>query len=184
MASLNKVLLMGNLTRDPDLKYTQGGMAICALGLAVNRRFQGRDGQEQEETCFVDIDVFGKQAESCKNYLQKGSPALIEGRLRLDQWEDRQSGERRSRLKVTAERVQFLGGPGRGGSFNDDQQQQQAEHQDAPPRAAAPAGAPERSQPSRPPVRPQQAPPRAPQNQPSEPEYDLPHDDIQDEIPF
>jgi single-strand DNA-binding protein len=118
MANLNKVLLMGNLTRDPDVRYTPSGTAICGLGLAVNRRYTTREGQEQEETCFVDVDVFGRQAESCKNYLQKGAPVLIEGRLRLDQWEDRQTGERRSRLKVTAERVQFIGGPARRDDFS------------------------------------------------------------------
>ncbi len=120
MADLNKVILLGNLTRDPDLRYTQGGTAICKLGLAVNRRYQTRQGEDQEEVCFVDIDVFGRQAETCKNYLQKGSPALVEGRLRLDQWEDRQSGARRSRLCVTAENVQFLGSPGQGARFGGD----------------------------------------------------------------
>ena len=108
MASLNKVLLMGNLTRDPDERWTGGGSAICGLGLAVNRRFTTANGEDREEVCFVDIDVFGKQAESCSQHLHKGSPVLIEGRLRLDQWEDRKTKEKRSRLKVVAERVHFM----------------------------------------------------------------------------
>lgn len=123
MSSLNKVFLMGNLTRDPDLKYTQSGTAICNLGLAVNRKYTSRTGEEVEEVCFVDIEVFGRQAESCKNYLQRGAPVLIEGRLRLDSWEDRNTGEKRSRLRVVGERVQFIGPPSRGSSFNDGAQQ-------------------------------------------------------------
>ena len=118
MASMNKVILMGNLTRDPDLRYTTGGTAICALGLAVNRRYTTRSGEQAEEVCFVDIDVFGKQAESCKNYLQKGAPALIEGRLKFDTWDDRTTGEKRSKLHVVAERVQFIGAPSRGAGFD------------------------------------------------------------------
>ena len=108
MASLNKVLLIGNLTRDPISRSTSGGTTICELGLAINRRFRTAAGEDREETCFVDIDVFGRQAEHCSRYLHKGSLAFVEGRLRLDQWEDRTTGQNRSRLKVTAERVQFL----------------------------------------------------------------------------
>lgn len=129
MANLNKVFLMGNLTRDPDIRYTQSGLAICHLGLAVNRRYQARSGEEVEEVCFVDIEVFGKQAESCKNYLQRGAPALIEGRLKLDTWEDRNSGEKRSRLRVVGERVQFLGPPSRGSGFSNGPPQQQSNPQ-------------------------------------------------------
>ena len=119
MAEMNIVLLMGNLTRDPDVRYTPSGTAICTLGLAVNRRYQTRNGEDREETCFLDIDVFGKQAESCKNYLRKGAPVMIEGRLRLDQWKDKTSGDNRSKLKVTATSVNFLSGPGRASSFTD-----------------------------------------------------------------
>ena len=111
MASLNKVLLMGNLTRDPQLRYTTSGLAVCELGLAMNRRYTTSQGEDREETCFVDIEVWAKQAEACGNNLHKGSPVLVEGRLKLDQWEDRQTGQRRSRLRVSAERVQFLGSP-------------------------------------------------------------------------
>ncbi len=129
MSSMNKVFLMGNLTRDPELKYTQGGTAIGKLGLAVNRRYQSRTGEEVEEVCFVDIDVFGKQAESCNNYLRKGAPALIEGRLRLDSWDDRTTGEKRSRLCVVAEHVSFIGPPARSANFAEGQAQGQGQYQ-------------------------------------------------------
>jgi single-strand DNA-binding protein len=108
MASFNKVILLGNLTRDPELRYTNSGTAVCEFGLAVNRRFGGDAGRD--EVCFVDIIVWDKQAESTGRILQKGSPALIEGRLQLDQWEDRETRQKRSRLRVVAERVQFVGG--------------------------------------------------------------------------
>jgi single-strand DNA-binding protein len=107
MASLNKVILLGNLTREPELRYTPGGAAVCEFGLAMNRRFVA-NGQDKEETCFVDVVVWGKQAESCGRFLEKGAQALVEGRLQLDQWEDRDSGSKRSRLRVVAERVQFM----------------------------------------------------------------------------
>lgn len=107
MASLNKVFIMGNLTREPEVRHTPSGSAVCDLGLAVNRKYMANN-QEQEEVCFVDVIVWGKQAESCGRYLEKGSPALIEGRLQLDQWQDKNSGASRSRLRVVAERVQFM----------------------------------------------------------------------------
>lgn len=116
MPGLNKVILLGNLTRDPQLRRTSRGTPVCALGLAMNRKYTTAAGESREETCFVDIDVWGRQAESCSTYLRKGSPALVEGRLRLDQWEDRETGKPRSRLKVTAEQVQFLSLP-RGADF-------------------------------------------------------------------
>ena len=109
MASMNKVFLVGNLTRDPETRYTPSGAAVCELGLATNRRFTTRDGKEQEEVCFADVTVFGKQAEACGQYLRKGSPVLVEGRLTYDSWDDRETGKKRSKLGVTAERVQFLG---------------------------------------------------------------------------
>ena len=112
MPSLNKVFLAGNLTRNPELRYTPGGTAVAQLGLAVNRRFKNREGQSQEEVTFVDIEVWGRQAETSSEYLSKGSPVLIEGRLKLDSWESKQTGERRSKLRVVGERVQFLGSRG------------------------------------------------------------------------
>ena len=107
MASLNKVFLLGNLTRDPDLRGFPNGQSVCDLGLAVSRRFVS-NGQEQEETCFVDVVVWGKVANNCRQYLSKGSQVMVEGRLQLDTWEDRNGGGQRSRLRVVAENVQFM----------------------------------------------------------------------------
>ena len=123
MASLNKVFLLGNLTRDPDLRALPSGSAVCEFGIAVNRRYTSGNGQEVEEPCFVDIVVWGRSAESCRQFLEKGSQVMIEGRLQLDQWEDRNGGGKRSRLRVVAEQVQFLsrrpGNDGQsGGSYN------------------------------------------------------------------
>ena len=112
MATLNKVFLIGNLTRDPEVRYTSGGMAVADLGLATNRKFKTASGEEREETCFVSVTVWGRQAETCGEYLRKGSPAFIEGRLKLDEWE--KEGKKMNRLTVVAERVQFLGAPRRG----------------------------------------------------------------------
>jgi single-strand DNA-binding protein len=117
MANLNIVILAGNLTRDPELRYTPSGMAVAQLGLAVNRRFKDqKSGEMREEVTFVDIEVWGKQAETASQYLTKGRPVLVEGRLRLDQWEDKQSGQKRSKLKVVGNRLQFLGPPPAGGA--------------------------------------------------------------------
>jgi single-strand DNA-binding protein len=115
MADMNIVLLMGNVTRDIEVRYTSSGTAVGTLGLAMNRSFRTRSGEEREDVCFVDVDVFGQQAEACRNHLSKGSPVLVEGRLRLDQWQDKRSGENRSRLKVVAESVVFLARGGGGG---------------------------------------------------------------------
>ena len=107
-ASLNKVLLMGNLTREPELRYTPGtNAAVCEFGIAINRRFI-QNGQEKDETCFLDIVVWGKQAESCSRFLQKGASVFIEGRLVYDTWTEKDTQKKRSRIRVTAERVQFL----------------------------------------------------------------------------
>ena len=105
---LNKVFLMGNLTREPELRYTPGGAAVCEFGIAINRTFTSNN-QTREEVCFVDIVVWGKSGELCQRYLNKGSQALIEGRLQYDQWEDKNTGKRSSRLRVIAENVQFVG---------------------------------------------------------------------------
>ncbi len=116
MATLNKVLLMGNLTRDPELRRIgDNNTAVCNLSLAMNRRFTTGSGEDREETCFVDIEVWGRQAENCERYLNKGRLILVEGRLRQDRWEDKETGAARSRLRVRADNVQFLdGGSGRG----------------------------------------------------------------------
>lgn len=109
MAYLNKVLLIGNLTRDPELRVAPRGTPICQFGLAVNRKSKDESGAERDETTFLDVEAWGKQADLVAKYLTKGSPAFVEGRLRLDQWEDKQTGQKRSRLKVVLENVQFLG---------------------------------------------------------------------------
>jgi single-strand DNA-binding protein len=108
MANFNKVILAGNLTRDPELRYTPKGMAIAKLGLAINRRWSNEAGEQKEEVTFVDVDAFGRQAETIGQYLKKGRPILIEGRLKLDQWDDKQTGQKKSRLGVVLETFQFL----------------------------------------------------------------------------
>src|SRR3974390_1176625 len=116
MANFNKVILAGNLTRDPELRYTPKGMAIAKIGLAINRTWKNEAGETKEETTFVDVDAFGRQAEVIGQYLKKGRPILIEGRLRLDQWDDKQTGQKRSRLGVVLEGFQFMdSGRGDGG---------------------------------------------------------------------
>jgi len=115
MPNYNKVILMGNLTRDPEVRYTSGGTAIAKLGMAVNRRWKNQEGQMQEETTFVDVDAFGRQAETIGQYLKKGRPVMVEGRLKLDQWDDKQTGQKRSKLGVVLENFQFLDSRGEGG---------------------------------------------------------------------
>jgi len=115
MASMNKVFLMGNLTRDPESRQVGDNNTVCNFRLAVNRRYTTAGGEDREDTCFVDIEAWRRQAETCQRYLSKGSPVLVEGRLRQDRWEDRESGAARSRLLVSAERVQFLSSGGSGG---------------------------------------------------------------------
>lgn len=110
MSNFNKVILCGNITRDPELKYTPKGMAIARLGLAINRKWRNEAGETKEETTFVDVDCFGKQAETVGQYLKKGRPILIEGRLKLDQWDDKATGQKKSKLGVVMESFQFLGG--------------------------------------------------------------------------
>jgi single-strand DNA-binding protein len=110
MASYNRVILAGNLTRDPELRVTPKGTAICQFGLAINRKFKDESGQQRDDTTFVDIEAWGKSAELCAKYLTKGKQALVEGRLKLDTWDDRQTQQKRSKLKVVLENVQFLSG--------------------------------------------------------------------------
>jgi single-strand DNA-binding protein len=127
MASFNKVILAGNLTRDPEVRYTPKGLAIAKLGIAVNRTWKNEAGETKEEVTFVDVDSFGRQAEVIAQYFRKGRSILIEGRLKLDQWDDKQSGQKRSKLGVVLEGFSFLdsnrtdgadasGGGGSGGS--------------------------------------------------------------------
>jgi len=108
MSSINRVILMGNLTRQPDLRTTPTGMSVCDLGIAMNDTYKNRDGQRVESVCFADVVTWGRQAETCAQYLHKGSRVMVEGRLQLDRWE--KDGQPHSRLRVRADRVQFLGG--------------------------------------------------------------------------
>lgn len=110
MASFNKVILVGNLTRDPELRFTPKGSAICSMGIAVNRTWTSEGGEKKEETTFIDVTTFGRSAENVSKYLKKGRPVLVEGRLRLEQWDDKKTGEKRSKMVVVSEAVQFLGG--------------------------------------------------------------------------
>lgn len=115
MANLNKVMLIGRLTRDPQLRYTPSGAAVADLGMAVNRYYKGQDGNRQEEVCFIDVTVWGRTAENATEYLSKGRQVYVEGYLRLDSWEDKNTGDKRSKLKVVANNVQFLDSRGAGG---------------------------------------------------------------------
>jgi single-strand DNA-binding protein len=118
MANFNKVILAGNLTRDPEVRYTPKGTAIAKLGMAINRTWKSESGETKEEVTFVDVDAFGRTAEVISQYLKKGRPILVEGRLKLDQWDDKQTGQKRSRLGVVLENFQFLDsgrGDGSGG---------------------------------------------------------------------
>jgi single-strand DNA-binding protein len=110
MASFNKVILMGNLTRDPELKQAPSGAKVADLGLAVSETWRDKNGQPKEVTCFVDVVVWDKLAELCQQYLVKGRPVLVEGRLQMDEWKNQQ-GEKRSKLRVRADTVKFLGSP-------------------------------------------------------------------------
>ncbi len=109
MANVNKVILIGNLTRDPEVKYTPKGMAVAEIGLAVNRTYTV-DGEKREETTFVDLELWGKTAELAGQYLSKGRPCYFEGRLKLDTWDDKTTGAKRSKMRVVVETMQFLGG--------------------------------------------------------------------------
>ena len=116
MASFNRVILLGNLTKDPEVRYTPSGDAVADLRMAISRRFKGRDGEQREDTCFVGVTVWRRQAETCAEYLRKGSQVLVEGNLKYDEWE--KDGQKHSRLSVTAQRVQFMGSP-RSAEFRD-----------------------------------------------------------------
>lgn len=115
MPDMNLVILAGRLTRDPELKYTPSGQAVCRMGLAVTRFFKGKDGEKREETTFVDVVVWEKSAEYCGQRLRKGRPLLVEGRLRSDSWEDKATGQKRSKLEIVAQRVRELDWEERGG---------------------------------------------------------------------
>ena len=141
MANFNKVILAGNMTRDPELRYTPNGKAIAKFGLAINRNWTTETGEKKEEVTFVDIDSFGRQAEVISQYMKKGRPILVEGRLKLDQWDDKQTGQKRSRLGVVLESFSFLdsGNRGEGGGAPTDAPRSRSAPSAAPVVAAAPA---------------------------------------------
>ena len=115
MASVNKVILIGNLTRDPELRYTPKGSAVCEVGLAVNRKYKLDSGETREEVTYLDVTFWGKQGETVSKWMKKGRPLYIEGRLQMDTWEDKTSGQKRSKIRIIAEEFQFLGGDRTGG---------------------------------------------------------------------
>jgi len=159
MANYNKVFLMGNLTRDPELRYTPKGQAVAKLGLAINRRYTTDTGEQREETTFVDIDAWGKQAEVISQYCKKGKPLFVEGRLKLDQWDDKTTGQKRSALRVVLDGFQFIGAP--------------------PGDSGSPGSAPAVA---RPPARPA-APARPAESAPAEAGGDVPPPE-EDDVPF
>lgn len=152
MANVNKVILIGNVTRDPEVKFTPKGSAVADVGLAINRNYTLDNGEKREETIFVDVELWGRLAEIAGEYAKKGRPIYIEGRLRMDTWEDKASGQKRSRMKVVGENLQLLGGrpPGGGGD-----EEGGGHHESRPQRTARPT--------------PPQQPPRS-----SEPDDDIP----------
>jgi single-strand DNA-binding protein len=129
MPNLNKVIIMGSLTRDPEIKFTPKGTALGQLGIAVNRSYKTDSGEKREEVTFIDVELWGKTAELAGEYLKKGQPVFIEGRLKLDTWDDKTTGQKRSKMKVICENMQFLGSKGGGAPASAPQQrptQQQA----------------------------------------------------------
>ena len=145
MASFNKVILLGNLTRDPEVRYTPKGSAVCDLGLAVNRVYTLENGEKREEVTYVDVVLWARLAEIAGEYLKKGRPVFIEGRLQLDTWDDKQSGQKRSKLRVIGETMQLLGSrpPGTGAAPESGEQDRQsrpgAKSATPPSKSGAPA---------------------------------------------
>jgi single-strand DNA-binding protein len=152
MANFNRVLLMGNLTRDPEVRYTPKGTAIANIGLAVNRTWTNENGEKKEEVTFVDVEVWGRQAETMGQYLSKGRPLFIEGRLKLDSWDDKETGQKRSKLKVVCENFQFIGAPKASAEFSDQPPGEDKPQRGAPRGARPPAPAREGEEPAPPPA--------------------------------
>jgi len=151
MANLNKVMLMGNLTRDPEVRYTPKGTAVAELGMAINRIYSAENGEKREETTFVDVTLWGRTAEIAGEYLKKGRPVFIEGRLQLDTWDDKQTGQKRSKLKIVGEGMQLLGSRGGGGGGEGG-----GEPSGGPPASSRPAPAPKQKPPSDPDLEPEE----------------------------
>jgi len=146
MASFNKVILLGNLTRDPEVRYTPKGSAVCDLGIAVNRVYTTEGGERREEVTFVDVVLWARLAEIAGEYLRKGRPVFIEGRLQMDSWDDKQTGQKRTKLRVVGESMQLLGSRpgGAGGETTDeDRAGSGAGSKSAPPPKSAKTTAPD-----------------------------------------
>jgi single-strand DNA-binding protein len=158
MANLNKVMVIGNLTRDPEIKYTPKGSAIADIALAINRSYTTDSGEKRDETTYVDIVLYGRLAEIAGEYLKKGRPVYIEGRLKLDTWDDKQTGQKRSKMRVVGEALQLLGSRdgAREGSSNGGGEYEEADR------------SVRRTPPSRP----------AATRPPADPDLDVEHDDI------
>lgn len=159
MASFNKVMIIGNLTRDPEIKYTPKGTAIADIGLAVNRNYTTESGEKREEVTFIDVTLWGRVAEIVGEYCKKGRPLFVEGRLQLDTWDDKATGQKRSKLKVVGENIQLLGSREGGGGGGGEHGEGRSENRPQQSRSA----------PSRPP---------APQRPPADPDLDAKEDDI------
>ena len=143
MANVNKVILIGNVTRDPEVKFTSKGSAVTDIGLAINRNYTLDNGEKREETTFVDVELWGRLAEIAGEYAKKGRPIYVEGRLRMDTWEDKTSGQKRSRMKVVGENLQLLGGrPEGGGRPSSGGGEHESHEAPAPRRTAPPASRP------------------------------------------
>src|SRR5262249_20022452 len=136
MANLNKVLLLGNVTRDPEVRYTPKGSAVCDLGIAVNRNYTTESGEKREEVTFIEGTLWGRTAEAVSESLKKGRPGSIEGRVQMDTWDDKQTGQKRTRLRVAAENMQLLGGRPPGGAADAPGESRQSS---APPKPSASA---------------------------------------------
>lgn len=159
MPSFNKVILMGNLTRDPELKYTPKGTAIADIGLAINRTWKNDAGERQEDCTFVNVTLWGRTAEIVGEYCKKGDPLHVEGRLQLDQWDDRQTGQKRSALKVIGEHIQLIASKGSGRREEGAGGRQEPQQGSRGSRAG-------------------QTPPRGAQRSPADPDLDAPEEDI------
>lgn len=138
MANLNKVFLLGNVTRDPEIRYTPKGSAVCDLGIAVNRNYTTDSGEKREEVTFVDVTLWGRTAEVAGEYVKKGRPIFVEGRLQMDTWDDKQTGQKRTRLRVVAENMQMLGGRPPGGAAEASGEGRQTSTPPRAPSASAP----------------------------------------------
>lgn len=173
MPSLNKTYIIGNLTREPEIKFTPKGTAVGEISLAVNRVYSNDQGEKKEDTTFVDVELWGRQAEIAGEYLKKGRPVFIEGRLKVESWEDKESGAKRSKMKVVCENLQLLGG---GKEDSGDREESSAPRK---PQQGQSQGRQQQSGPRNPPPRGATPPPRRPA--PSRP---LQNDPDDSEVPF